>query len=36
MVHLNEQMELYLIISVVRGECPSVYIVLYELNYALK
>ena len=32
MVHLNEQMELYLIISVVRGEFPSVYIVLYEHN----
>ena len=31
-VHLNEQMELYLIISAVWGECPSVYIVLYEHN----
>ena len=28
-VHLNEQIELYPIISAVWGECPGVYIVLY-------
>ena len=28
-VRMNEQMELYLIISAVCGECPSVDIVLY-------